>query len=824
MAALPVILLAALASGIALALVSGVGAAGPAVAAVGLASACLAAAWRRAPVGVFAAAVSGVLAAGVALGAVAERRAQAPRLAAVAGSGAPLLVEGVLVEDASEGPAGVRLRVAVTRAGDLHVDGAESAALTVGGTLASDRIGEWRAGRTIRAPATVRRPAHYLNPGVPDDRVALARRGLTLVGSITSGALVDVLAPGSWREESSAWLRGRVRRTLQAHVGIHDATAAAVATAILIGDRAGLDGALEQRLQKAGTYHVIAISGGNIAILAGVLLVLARLVRLPPIASGPAVAVLLIAHASLVGAGASVVRATAMAVIYLGLRAVDQSAWSVNALSAACAGLLIASPLSIVDPGLLLSAGATAAILVLASRLTHRLGAGWPRAAASVVGASLATEVVLLPISATLFGRVTLAGLVLNLAAVPLMALVQASASITVLASDVVAPVAAASGHVAALAARALVGSADLVELVPWLAIRTPPPHAGVTAAYLGAVLLLAAWPHMPGTHTRAARRCAGATALVALSMALVVLTAPSTWRWPWRADGKLRIIALDVGQGDSTHIEFPDGSRWLVDAGGLPGSSRYDIGARVVAPALWHRGTGRLDGLVLTHGDPDHIGGAASVIDDFRPAMYDGIPVLSHPPLQQRAAHARLRGRAWTTVTRGEIRHVGGVEVRVWHPPPADWERQRVRNDDSVVLELRYGDVSVVLPGDISEEVERELASLIPPARHRVLKAGHHGSVTSTSDVWLDALRPELVVISCGRDNRYGHPAEPVLARLAARGVEVRRTDVEGQVVVETDGVSVVSSAPLQKRQTAQSRRREGAKTAKESLKENPS
>jgi competence protein ComEC len=130
---------------------------------------------------------------------------------------------------------------------------------------------------------------------------------------------------------------------------------------------------------------------------------------------------------------------------------------------------------------------------------------------------------------------------------------------------------------------------------------------------------------------------------------------------------------------------------------------------------------------------------------------------------------------------------------VRVWHPPPPDWERQRVRNDDSVVLEVRFGDVSFVLPGDVGAEVEAEIARLIPPARHRVLKAAHHGSATSTSDVWLDALRPEVVVISCGRDNRYGHPAPAVLARLRSRGIEVRRTDLEGQIVIETDGYALL-------------------------------
>ena len=204
---------------------------------------------------------------------------------------------------------------------------------------------------------------------------------------------------------------------------------------------------------------------------------------------------------------------------------------------------------------------------------------------------------------------------------------------------------------------------------------------------------------------------------------------------------------------------------------------------------------------LLLTHGDPDHVGGAAAVLDDFRPDVLEGIAVPSHVPLQRLAHQARRRGRAWTPVTRGRRLAVGEVDVHIRHPPAPDWERQRVRNDDSVVVELRYGDVSVVLPGDIGADVEQDLAALAPPARFRVLKAAHHGSATSTGDAWLDALHPDIVVISCGRANRYGHPAAAVVARLEARRTEIFRTDRDGQVVVETDGRAVAARSSDRRR-----------------------
>jgi competence protein ComEC len=136
-----------------------------------------------------------------------------------------------------------------------------------------------------------------------------------------------------------------------------------------------------------------------------------------------------------------------------------------------------------------------------------------------------------------------------------------------------------------------------------------------------------------------------------------------------------------------------------------------------------------------------------------------------------------------------GDEMSLGAVRVRVLSPPAPDWERRRVRNDDSVVLEVLYGDVAVLLTGDISAEVERALIPSLIPARVRVLKVAHHGSRTSTSQELLDAWRPSVALISCGRGNRFGHPATEVVSRLESAGAHVLRTDRDGQITLETDG-----------------------------------
>jgi competence protein ComEC len=252
-----------------------------------------------------------------------------------------------------------------------------------------------------------------------------------------------------------------------------------------------------------------------------------------------------------------------------------------------------------------------------------------------------------------------------------------------------------------------------------------------------------------------------------------------------------LRVSFLDVGQGDSTLVRFPGGSSLLVDAGG--GTDQFDIGERVVAPALWASGVRRLDTLAITHGDPDHVGGAPSVLREFfARGVWEGVPVPPHAPMQALRQLADLKAVAWQTLQRGDRFRLGGADVHVWNPPLPDWERQKVRNDDSIVLEIRYGDVSIILPGDIGRTVEHLLAPQFAPAGLRVLKAAHHGSGTSSSLEFLQALRPSVVVFSCGRDNPYGHPVPQVLRHVQDTGATIFRTDQHGQISLETDGKTV--------------------------------
>jgi competence protein ComEC len=350
-----------------------------------------------------------------------------------------------------------------------------------------------------------------------------------------------------------------------------------------------------------------------------------------------------------------------------------------------------------------------------------------------------------------------------------------------VLAGSASAGVAQYAGAVVHLCALGLVESSRLVDVAPWLSVEVMPPAWWLVGLYYVALIVLAGRPF---TGRRAAFLLVLPIAAILFAPAFAQRGAPLP-----AADGLLRVAFLDVGQGDATLVRFPGGRTLLVDAAGVPGSS-FDAGERVVAPALRALGVRRLDTLVLTHADPDHVGGAASVLLRFAPGtIWEGVPVPPNLALRELAGLADAASAVWRTVQAGDADRVDGVDIRVWHPPPPDWERQRVRNDDSVVVELRHGDVSILLTGDIEREAERSLAPRLSLAPIVVLKAPHHGSATSSTDPFIRAARPRAVVFSAGRRNPFGHPHPAVLERYRALGVEIFRTDVDGAVVVDSDG-----------------------------------
>ena len=781
-------------------------------------SLALAALWRGPLLLGPVAAAAGFLSAGALLGAQAHDAADHPPLVTLTRGQSgdhPVHVVGAAREDAARTATGVTLTLDVVSVDDRPISG--GVRISVAGDLAAGAAARWRAGRTLSLDAVLREPLDYRDPGVPSDRERLARQGIVLLGSVKSAALITVEARGTVLSEAAASLRAWVRTGTAQAVGRWSPSSAGVVTAILIGDRSGLAPDDERRLQEAGTYHVIAISGGNIALLTALLVAFGRAARLPTRSTALASAAVLAFYGYAAGLAPSVMRATVAGMIYLAARAADHRGAALNALGVAAAFACVEAPLSVLDPGFVLSFGATFAIIVAVQRVappyrTRRADRPQGRlaratlavafAARALGAATLCAEIALAPVSARLFGRVSLAGLVLNFAAIPLMSLIQLAGLAAVMLVRVSAALGSAAGWIAHAGTVALLRSAALVDVAPWLVQDVPPPAWWVIGCwYAGWSVALVA--------RRRRLRLGAAAAIVASVLPIaagmrrasseMIAAAPAGWT---------RVVVLDVGQGDATLLIAPDTSALLVDAGGVPGSS-FDLGRRVTLPAVWAFGVRGLSVLVLTHGDPDHIGGAAALLRALKPRqIWEGVPVPRHEPLQRLRALAARARIPWMQRHAGDSVALAGVTIRVLNPPVPDWERQRVRNDDSIVLEARVGDVAIVLPGDITEATESSLLAHAEAAPLTIVKAPHHGSAGSSSPRFVAALHPAVVVFSAGRRNPFGHPAPLVIDRYRDAGARIFSTAEDGAVVVDTDGEHVIVWCPTTGRREAFSAR----------------
>ncbi len=565
--------------------------------------------------------------------------------------------------------------------------------------------------------------------------------------------------------------RGALRDALAAKSTELFGARAPIVNALVFAPNARLDSDIRERYVRSGLAHLLSISGLHVGFIAAWLALILRKFPLAPPARFGATAVLLLGYLWLLGFPAPAVRAGAMLVLVEVARLRERVVAPRGVVALAALAVLVQDAWALESVGAWLSVAGVGAV-VWAGRAFARA----PRLA-RLAAPALAATLVTAPISALAFGTVAPIGVLANLIAIPLAGVAVPGLVMALVLSWL------ASGPAHLIAAGAGLGLA-LLDLVARGAALVPGGHvvmvAGWRAALVWAAVAVAAWwlwnsPRRPW--------------LIAARVAFVsTVFVTTTFRDVISLDDCrcLTVHFLDVGQGDAAALRTPNG-RWIVIDGG-PRTPERDAGRRVVVPFLRGQGVGRVAVLVATHGDADHLGGLPAVVEAFDPELVlePGEP-LGRPLYLEFLAGVEASGARWHPARAGDRVEVDGVVLEVLSPDSL-WLRLPLDvNEHGVVLRVRYGTVRLLFQADAGLPVESRLVGTV--GRVDLLKVGHHGSRSATSDEWLDELEPRTAVISVGRHNNYGHPAPDVLARLARHGVTVFRTDQSGTITFSTDG-----------------------------------
>ncbi|HVB35562.1 MAG TPA: ComEC/Rec2 family competence protein [Patescibacteria group bacterium] len=710
-----------------------------------------------------------------------------------------------------------------------------------------------RAGDRVQALATAHQPRDFLDPGAFDYQAYLASQGTELTGTLRSLELLRKL-PGSppGLRERLARLRGAMLREADRVFGPRQAP---VVRAMLLGDRSFINTSLARAFQKASAYHVLVIAGLHVACLTLFLFWVCRRLRLSLVDTTLVVLTILAAYVAIVQDRPPVERAALMAAVVLLARLFFRHVSVLNSVSLAAVVLLLAQPSELGDSSFQLSFLAATIIAAVALpwierssslywrgmehladptrdgahpprvqqfRLEMRQLLGWltetlPKRLErtvqvatewtariglrlwEMVQLSLAIQLGLLPVLVADFHRVSLSGPVANIPALLLTSLIVPLGFVALAAGLVWTQLGVILAKPVGWLVTALIDSIEWFARWRWLSYRLPGPPLWLLVVFLTLLGILGFLLHRSLGGARRVNLPGWTKWLLGAALAAATAAIATYPFSPRLHRGELEVTVLDVGQGDSIFVAFPDGRTLLVDGGGLEGSftrngfsTGLDVGEEVVSPFLWSRGLKSLDAVELTQTDHGDIGGLPSVLGNFHVGRLWVVHGDNTRAYRLLADEAHSLGVPIVHRRRGDSFDWGGVQGRfLW--PPDDGEVERASNNLSVVLSLSDGATRFLLTGGIEKQAESDLVRDGDRLASTFLTAPHNGGKASSSQEFLDAVRAKYAVISVGKGNSYGQPSPEVVERYREDGIDLWQTDRDGAVTALSQGRQVL-------------------------------
>ncbi len=701
-------------------------------------------------------------------------------------------VEGVVSDEADVRDTYTNLRVAVSK---VEVGGQER---DVKGTVLvrAPRYPEYDYGDELKIEGLLETP-----PELEDFsyREYLARQGIY---STLWRPQVTLTARGQGNALKRALLAFKRRAQGVIALILHEPQAALL-TGILLGVETGIPADLMDAFSATGTAHIIAISGFNISIIAGLFSRLSTRLfgkrrAMPVVIAG------ILLYSGLVGAPPPVGRAATLGCLYVIATHYGRQTDALTLLMAAAMLMTLRNPLTLWDLGFQLSFAATLGLILYTPLLqswferllSKALSPGTAKGVVEMLNeafiVTLAAQITTLPIIVYHFRQLSLVTLLSNFLVLPAQPGVMLCGGLATIAGLIWLPLGRGLGWVAWLFLTYTIRAVEITASIPYASLNLGHVSPGLVWLYYGLLAgVMLVGRKEPSRFKSLWRRL---TDRLSTKLLIAGLTVVAILIWIAVAglpDGKLHVVFFDVGEGDAIFIETPRGQQILVDGGPSPTTLSSALGRRM---PFWDRS---LDLVILTHADEDHIAGLIPVLERYRVGqVLDSGYQHSHPMydrwlelIEERQIPAQL-ARAGMRIETGD-----GVGLVVLHPGPELMKYTDAdANNNSVVTRLAMGQVSFLLPGDVEEVAEDVLVASGQPLASTVLKIPHHGGNTSSSVAFLNAVNPELAVISVGADNRFGHPAPQVLERLEGLVGEGRilRTDERGTIEVVTDGKGV--------------------------------